>query len=186
MEFSYYMDKLLKDYNRESNEDILKTARIISLDNKEVIQQVELAIDKPKKYLGDHADRFSERGINFADKKAANEFDVDELLLLAMVDELEEHGYVFELDWKCELSDFLWGLEQIKNYNFIADVIPTVSFDEDEDIEIWGKDLNTALGGKAYVCYINIDSDSFPLTIVTAEAFKNIPISMVHSIVVFE
>lgn len=181
MGFKNYMDELLEDYDREEHEDILETARIISADDKELVKQVTLAIDKPEQYFKDNAERFGERGIDFEDEEFADELDMDELLLLAMVDELEQQGYAVELDWKCELEDFLWGLEQTKNYNLISDVIQNVKLDEDKDIEMWGKEFNTALSGKVHICYIDIDSDSYPLVIVTAEALKNIPIPMVIS-----
>lgn len=182
MGFKQYMDELLEDYDREEHEDILETARVISAGDKEVMKQMRLAVDQPRTYCKNNIERFDDRGIDFEDGEPADDdLDADELLFLAMVDELEVHGYAFELDWKCELADFLWGLEQMKNYHLVADVIPTVAFDENKDIEVWGKELNAALGGRAHVCYIHIDSDSYPLTIVTAEAFEAIPIPLVLS-----
>lgn len=177
MGFEQYMDELLEDYDREEHEDILETARAISADDKEVMKQMRLAVDQPRTYCKNNIERFDDRGIDFED----DDLDADELLFLSMVDELEAHGYAFELDWKCGLADFLWGLGQMKNYHLVADVIPTVAFDENKDIEVWGKELNAKLGGKAHICYIDIDSDSYPLTIVTHEAFEAIPIPMVLS-----
>ena len=182
MEFKNYMDELLEDYDREDHEDILETACAISAGDKEVVKQVTYAIDKPKQYFKDNAEHFDERGIYFDDDEFADELDVDELLFLAMVDELEQHGYVIELDWKIGLEDFLWGLKQIKNYNLISDVIQNVKFDEDKNIEAWGKELNAVLGGKVHICYIHIDGDSYPLAIVADETLRSIPIPMVISI----
>lgn len=181
MGFTQYMDEVLEDYDKEEHEDILETARAISADDREVMGQLGLAVSQPRTYLKDNMERFDERGIDLEAGEDPDEYDADELLFIAMVDELEAHGYAVELDWKCELADFLWSLEQLKNYHLIADVIPTVTLDENKDIEVWGEALNAALGGKVHVCYIDIESDSYPITIVTDEAFAAIPLPMVIS-----
>ncbi len=96
-----------------------------------------------------------------------------------MLDELEAYDYVFEFDFKCSSEDFLWGLTQIKNHELIKEVLKTVELDGKGDIEKWGKQINKALGGRAYICYMHIDSDSYPLAIMTYETFEKIPIPFV-------
>lgn len=182
MSFNKHMDEFLEDYDPEEHEDILETAKAISSDDKTVMKQIKLAVDDPRKYCKQNMERFDERGIDLEDDEFLDELDHDELLWLAMVDELEANNYAFEFDWKCELKDFLWGLEQLKNYSLIADAVKTISFDESNDIEAWGKELNIALGGKIKICYLDIDSDSYPIAIITAEAFESIPVPMVIAI----
>ncbi len=181
MSFEKYMDIFLEGYDSSEHKDILETARVISSDDKAGIEQIKLAINDPRKYFKDNMDRFKARGIDLENDESGNKLDADELLWLAMVDELEEHGYVFEFDWKCELKDFLWGLEQIKNYPLIADAMKTVKLDENKDIEAWSKELSTAVGDKVFICYLNFDSDSYAITVVTAETFEKIPAPMVIS-----
>ena len=173
------LKEIFADYEYGDNDDILETAKAISGNDAEVVNQTEFALKEPVKYIKQYAERFSERGIELDDEDSVKDMDSDELLWLAMFDELEEQNFVFEFDYKCELEDFLWGLEQIKNYSLIRDVMQTLKLRGDEDIEAWGKEINDALGGKAFVCYIYIDSDSYPLTIVTAKAFENITNPMV-------
>lgn len=173
------LEKLFKDYEYGDNDDILETAKAVSGNDAEVVSQMEFALKEPVKYIRENAERFEERGIEIDDEDSFDEMDSDELLLLAMVDELEEHGYEFELDWKCELEDFLWGLEQIKGYALIKDVTQTLDLSEDDDAEEWGKQINAALGGKAYICYIDIDSDSYLLTIVSAETLEKISLPFI-------
>lgn len=170
---------LLRDYDREDCADILETARGISQNDPEVVKAMGSALDNPKDYFKQNAERFAERGIDFGDESFADELDIDELLFLAMVDELEEHGFAFEFDYKCELADFLWGLEQLKTYELIKDVLPNVKLDESEDIEKWGAAINAALGEKAVVSYIDIDSDSYPVAIMTWDALQSVPIPFV-------
>ena len=147
------LKEIFEDYDRGDFKDILETARAISGNDRRVAAAVNAALDNPKKYIKQNASRFSERGIELDDEDILDEFDSDE--------------------------DFLWGLTQIKNHELIKDVLKTIELDEDGDIEKWGKQINKALGGKAYVCYMYIDSDSYPLTVVTPEAFEKIPLPFI-------
>lgn len=170
------LKEIFKDYE---NDDILEAAKMVSSNDAEVVRQMDFALKTPVKYINQYAERFSERGIELDDPDSFEDLDSDDLMFIAMVDELEERNYAFEFDYKCGLKDFLWGLEQLKNYSFIKDVIRTIKLDENEDVEAWGKQINEALGEKAVLCYIYIDSDSYPLTILTAEELEKIPIPMI-------
>lgn len=155
-----------KGYDCEAHGDILQAAMLLSKNDPEVMKAIKSALDDPMNYLKANAEPFKERGIDFSDKKSFGELDDDELLYLAMVNELEEHKFAFEFDFKCELEDFLWGLEQLRNYSLIADTVKTLKLDESGDIEAWGSEINTALGEKACLCCMDIvDSDSYPIAI---------------------
>lgn len=170
------LKEIFKEYEREDHEDIFETAKLISGNDPEVMAAMETALGDPIKYLKENAELFSERGIEFDDGGSFEDLDADELLYLGMVNELEEHGFAFEFDWKEGLEDFIWGLEQTKNYGLISDVIKSVKLERSDDVEIWGKLINEALGNKAKLVYIDIDSDSYPVAIVTADTLeKTIP-----------
>lgn len=173
------LKEIFADYDREDCEDILETARAVSGNDRRVVAAVNAALDDPRKFIKQNAKRFDERGIELDDEASLDGLDADELLFLGMLDELEAFDYAFEFDCKCELEDFLWGLTQIKNYDLIKDVIRTTELDADGDIEKWGRQINKALGGRACLCYIYIDSDSYPLTVVTPEAFEKIPLPFI-------
>lgn len=159
------LKSVFKGYDREEHGDILQAAMLLSGNDPEVMKAINSALDDPVKFLQANAEPFKERGIDFSDKRRLDELDDDELLFLAMVNELEEHKFAFEFDFKCELEDFLWGLEQIRNYDLIADAVKTLKLDESGDIAAWASGINTALGEKACLCYIDIDSDSYPIAI---------------------
>lgn len=160
------LKELFKGYERASCKDVLQAATLISGNDPEIVKIMSSALNDPIKYLRTRAEQFEQRGIDFEDEDLPEEFSPEELLILAMVDELEEHKYLFEFDWKVELEDLTWGLEQLKSYGLIADVMKTVKLNENDNIEVWGKEINSALGEKACVCYIDIDSDSFPVVIL--------------------
>ena len=100
-------------------------------------------------------------GIINALKENIMKSDSDDDCWLSMVDLLDEEGYAFGIDYKCELEDFLWALKQL-------------NLNENEDVESWGEEINTALGGRAYICMIDIDSDSYELIIVNADVYEKI------------
>lgn len=170
---------IFDDYEREDHEDIFETAKLISGNDPGVMTAMEAALSDPVKYIKETAELFSERGIELDDEGSFEDLDADEFLFLGMVNELEEHGFAFEFDYKCEVEDFLWGLEQLNNYGLIEDVIKSVKLDRSDDVEAWGKLINEALGDKAKLVYISIDSDSYPIAVVSADLMEEIPIPMV-------
>ncbi len=178
------LKEIFEDYEYGDSDDILETAKIISGNAPEVMERVEFALREPVKYIKQYAERFSERFIELDDPDSFEDLDSDEFLFLAMLDMLEEHNFAFEFDYKCGLEDFLWGLEQLKNYSLIKDAVQTLKLDEDGDVEGWGKEINAAvdkawngaLDKKAALCYIDIDSDSYPLTILTYEELGALPL----------
>lgn len=198
--------KFLKNYEREDCEYLAEIAALISGNDAEVTSAMESALDDPKKYLKRNVERFDNRGIDFSDKELEDEFEPEELpdvlMFLAMVDELDSHGYVFEVDWKCGLEDFIWSLREMKTYGLISDILGKFDhvhlgfvplkngekLDEEDDVETWGRSLNAVLGNTSRLGYIDIDSDSYVLVIATPEVFAKI--SKIaedngHSIVVF-
>lgn len=100
--------------------------------------------------------------------------DSDDDCWLGMVDLLNEDGYAFGVDYKCELEDFLWALEQLKTYSLIDIDLSSLNLNENENVESWGEQINTALGGRAYICIIDIDSDSYEIIIVNSEVCEKI------------
>lgn len=185
--------KFLKKYEREDYEYLAEIAALISGNDAEVASAMESALDNPKKYLKRNAERFDDRGIDLSDKELEDEFEPEELpdvlLFCAMVDELDKRGYVFEVDWKCSIDDYFYALQEMKSYDMISNVcgghmdrvhlgfVPLSNgekLDMDEDVETWGKTLNSALGEQARIGYIDIDSDSYPLVITTPEVFARI------------
>ena len=113
-------------------------------------------------------------GIINALKENIMKSDSDEDCWLSMVDLLDEEGYAFGIDYKCELEDFLWALKQLKTYSLIDINLSSLNLNENEDVESWGEEINTALGGRAYICMIDIDSDSYELIIVNADVYEKI------------
>ena len=113
-------------------------------------------------------------GIINALKENIMKSDSDDDCWLSMVDLLDEEGYAFGIDYKCELEDFLWALKQLKTYSLIDINLSSLNLNENEDVESWGEEINTALGGRAYICMIDIAGDSYELIIVNADVYEKI------------
>ncbi|MDE6731252.1 MAG: hypothetical protein K2J77_00050 [Oscillospiraceae bacterium] len=146
---------------------ILDIAGLIT-DNETVLGNLKRALESPDKYFSENEWRYVERGV------VVGKTDRKTLYWLALVDELAEGGCVFEVDYKCELEEFLGALERLNNYALIESEVGSLDLPDDGDVEAWGEEINHALGGRAFVCYINIDSDSYPLIIVSGDALERV------------
>lgn len=146
---------------------ISEIARLLT-DNETVHANLKAALDTPDKYFSENEWRYAERGV------VVGKTDRKTLYWLALVDELAEGGCVFEVDYKCELEEFLGALERLNNYGLIENAVGSVKLAEDENIEAWGEELNAALCEKAFVCFIDIDSDSYPLVIVEGGSLEKV------------
>lgn len=93
---------------------------------------------------------------------------------ISLVDELAAKEYLFEVDYKCELEDFLDALARINSYDTIKNAVEGIKFDENEDAEKWGAAINSVLGDTASVCFFDIDSDSYPIMILNGEILPQV------------
>ena len=142
---------------------IAELARLISSNDAQLMEKTDRMLSDSEKYFEENAKRYGERWLDI------NATDTDTLMWIGLVDELSEHGYLFSVDWKCETEDFKWALSQLKTGN----VIPDIELDESSDVVKWGEIINSKLPGPC-ICWVDIDSDSYELIIVTAKAFDEI------------
>lgn len=165
------LDKLFgkeKDKPEKDFSFIEEIAGLISENNSDVMEKIDLCIEHPQAYSQQNAERYEERGID------ADDADYDEICWIGMVDELSENGYLFSVDYNCGLEDFLWALSQIKSYSLIESTVSKLKLDESQDIEAWGEEINFALKDEAFLCMVDIDSDSYELIIVNHDVYEKI------------
>ena len=146
---------------------VLEIAKLLT-DNETVHANLRSALDNPDKYFSENEWRYAERGV------VVGKTDRKTLYWLALVDELAEGGGLFEVDYKCELEEFLGALERLNNYGLIGSAVGSLDLPKAGDVEVWGEELNLALGERAFVCYIDIDSDSYPLVIADGGALEKV------------
>ncbi len=179
---------------------ITEIAALISDNDQQVIKNLTGAIQSPKKYFKQNTEHFRRHGMEIDDYKFTKKepFDysksMDEILWAAMIDELRESRYLFEVDSDCEIGDFIAELRRLKVSDLISEFVPS-RIDEDIgelygmevlfgkiDVEItevddpwcvdyWCVQLNKVFDGQAVVVYVDSDIDfNFnPLIIVTPD-----------------
>lgn len=125
-----------------------------------VMKSIEKMLGSPEAYFAEYSDRYEERFID------VEKDDEKTLYWIGMTDELIEGGYVVEFDYKCDLQEFLQSIQQLKSYPLIAGIISGMTLDENENIEAWGEEISLAIEGRALLCMLDIDSDSYPLFIL--------------------
>lgn len=142
---------------------IADIARLISPDDVQLMEKIEQMLSNSGKYFNENAGRYDERFLD------VRETDTDTLMWIGLADELSEHGYLYSVDWKCEAGDFKWALSQLKS----GDVIPDIGLDESKDVVEWGALINGKLPEHC-ICWVDIDSDSYELIIVTNKAYDKV------------
>ena len=169
-----FFKKLFKSGKDKEEKDfsfILEIAKLISDNDDKIIRNLAECAYDPWGYGEENAERYMERGIDVPGEDNTN---ADEICWIGMIDELEENRYLIGVDYKCELNDFLWALKQLKSYSLIEPYISSMNLNENNDVEAWGEEINLVLNGKAYVCMIDIDSDSYELIIVSGNIYEKI------------
>ena len=137
--------------------NIVEIARLISQGDEAVLRDVTACIGAPAAWYDAHQGQYSERGI-------ASAKDPDLIQWLGLVDILEEHNYVCERDWKDELENFLYFVENLRGFQALGLSIDPNWFDADGDVPIWCNILTQKWGPQGVrMAAIGIDSDSYVL-----------------------
>ena len=134
---------------------VAELARMISSGDEAVLRDITACTEDPAGWFASHHERYEERSVDSPD-------DPDLVQWLGLVDLLEEHGWVCDRDWKAELEDFLFFLQNLKGYQALQLTLDPDWFDEDEDIPAWCGILSEKWEGVC-VAAIDIDSDCYVL-----------------------
>ncbi|MBE6902760.1 MAG: hypothetical protein E7478_09815 [Ruminococcaceae bacterium] len=147
-------------------------AAIICGGDTAVLSCIEDMLSHPKKYFKRNADRYDDRGIDAEEiediLEEGDEEEKAELFWLGMVDELIEGGYVAEVDYKCSAEELMYALQQLKSYSYIAQVCSGFMPDSSGTVASWCRQISDASKGTAGIGCIDIDSDSYPLFILSS------------------
>lgn len=122
--------------------------------------EVEQALNEPEHYFSRFADDLAQRGIESPDAVSP---------WLALVDGLQRREQVHEMDWKLDMGELIWGLQQLQFSRQRE-----ISLDALAGSKAMGHDALTEAGahlrsqGVALVTF-DIDSDSYPLSLLAQE-----------------
>lgn len=92
-----------------------------------------------------------------------------------LYEKLVSKGYATELDYKCELEDFIYYVQKLIRNKFLDTseglIIDTAALDEDQCIMDWCADLNSKWENYT-LAGMDIGTDSFVLMVLSNEEFK--------------
>ena len=135
--------------------NVVEIAKLISSGDEAVMTDIAACTGEPSAWFEAHQDRYEARGVNSAE-------DANLVQWLGLVDILEEHGWVCERDWKDELEDFSYFVQNLHGFQQLGLELDPDWLDEDEDISAWCGVLTEKWEGVC-VAAIDIDSDSYVL-----------------------
>ena len=133
----------------------LEFAKLISLDDKNVLSEVKELITNTDAFLSKNKEFYKNRGIDLDKWKKSR------LIWMGFADILISNGYAEEFDWKCELESFEFLLTELKSFKNYALELPPLAEDK-HDVYGWISAINTAWHGRGvYLMQMYIDTDSY-------------------------
>lgn len=170
-----------KDETSYADEILLKIARILSFNDREILKKLELILEDFNSYLRNDINfRYIDDEINALSDKGKIKLKKIELKIVAMILILSENGYICYLDWKCELEDFRMISDVMKKVGIDKNLcnIEDLNLDEGDDIEIWSEKFNKVFSKKdIFIGNIDTSSDSysiFPINRKNLEKLKEL------------
>ncbi len=147
---------------------LVEIAALISGEESAVLQSVTSCAENPQGWFESHREQYSQRCVMSSE-------DTDLVQWLGLVDILEEHGWVCERDWKDELEDFSYFVQNLRSFSALNLELDPDWFDEDEDIPAWCGILTDKWAAQGVrMAAIGIDSDSYVLFPVTSSQFETL------------
>lgn len=152
-------DKLKKrnsDESPDSGKVIADIFRVICGDEETVTTEIDLCVNSPKNYALKNEKQFVGRGLS------ADDTDADTLMWIGCVDILIKNAYAAELDFSCEIGDFIFGLNELVKLTSENIILEEDDFDAGADITVWLDELDERLKERG-LCIggVDIDSDSY-------------------------
>lgn len=143
----------------------VEIARVISGGDETVMEEIAACAENPKNWFEEHRERYQERSVD-------SPSDLDLIVWLGLVDILENHGWVCERDWKDELEDFSYFLQNLHGFQQLGLDMNADWFNADGDIPAWCGVLTEKWAAQGVrVAAIDIDSDSYVLFPVSSAQF---------------
>ena len=147
---------------------LVEIAQAISGGDAAVLKDISACTEDPLAWFEAHQDRYEERSVD-------SDSDVELIQWLGLVDILEEHGWVCERDWKDELEDFSYFVQNLHGFQKLGLELDPDWLDEDEDISAWCGVLTEKWAVQGVrIAAIGIDSDSYVLFPATAPQFDEL------------
>jgi len=130
----------------------MEIAKLLT-DDESLLLKLKTCFDNPLHFFEENIDRYDERGINEDDGLGT-------IAWIAIADELLKEKLAVELDWKEELSEFVWQMKGLADKNNLE--LYEEDLDENDDIPTWCRILDGKWREKNYcIGAMDINSDSY-------------------------
>ncbi|MCI6152277.1 MAG: hypothetical protein MR673_04015 [Fusobacterium perfoetens] len=149
---------------------LIELGNIISNGDNEVINQLKCSFDNIRKYLIENKEFiYMEKDI---DNMSNSEIKFVKFYILSQI--LEKNGYLYYLDWKCELEDFKMIENLLKNISNDYS-LDNIEFDEDDDITTWSEIFDEEFKSKnILLASFDLDSDTYGVFLISYKEFERI------------
>lgn len=165
-------DKLKKKKSNDSMDNaniIADIFRTICGDKKIPADEIAECTSSPKEYAVKNEIQFSDRGIS------PDDTDTNTLMWIGCVNILIKNAYAAELDFKCELEDFIFNLGELTTLTSKNITLDENDFDADADITVWLSELDKQLAErKLCIGGIDIDSDSYVIFLTDVQTLEKL------------
>ncbi|WP_300344678.1 DUF6630 family protein, partial [Fusobacterium sp.] len=165
--------RVKRDRTSYADKILLKIAEILSSNDRKIIKKLELILEDFYKYLKNNENfYYISNNINSISQKEMINLKVVAIVLL-----LSENGYICYLDWKCELEDFEMIIDVMKKISIDENIytLDKLNLNEDDDIEVWSKELNKILSEKdIFIGNIDTNSDSYSIFPISKENLEKL------------
>lgn len=154
----------------DTSDTIRKTFTAIVENDPRATDEIKKCTNLVRRYFYEHKDKFENRGELDPGRTSANT-----LKWIGCVDIAIDSGYAVELDYKTELADFLYSLNELRSFKEKSVSISKDDFDESEDISVWCKVLGQRIKVRDLaIGHIDIDSDSYVLFLSDEKTIENL------------
>lgn len=149
---------------------LIELGNIIANGDNEVINQLKYSFDNIRKYLIENKEFiYMEKDI---DNMSNSEIKFVKFYILSQI--LEKNGYLYYLDWKCDLEDFKMIENLLKNISNDYS-LDNIEFDEDDDITTWSEIFDEEFKSKnILLASFDLDSDTYGVFLISYKEFEKI------------
>ncbi|WP_321387683.1 hypothetical protein [uncultured Enterococcus sp.] len=157
-------EEIAEKNQEEDRAAYLALVRLLSQENERAVQGMLYAFDEPELFLKQYQEMFANWFSNETTVEELAAYPIWELFCYVLYDE----GYLGITDWKSEAEDFIYYVEKtVKKYDMQLDYSKIT--DKEEMAPEFFEQLKQALSTELALLDIDIDSDSYQLTVIPVE-----------------
>ncbi len=117
----------------EKESALLEICKLITDNDSDVMTEMKQCIDNIEAYVETHLEEYDGRGMSLEDDS------VEDFQWVGMANCLIRNHYAEEFDWKVDLTDFGWGIKELKKFKEFGLSLDKQFLDDDYSIDRYDK-----------------------------------------------